>query len=82
MHMCRFTLVFAGYKFALTFELVNFQTSSSQMKRNLAALLLLSYRCIGTINVLWLSLKEPWVGLQCLIVLIPKHTHVCTFLSF
>ena len=70
MHMCRFTLFFAGHKFALTFELVNFQTSSSQMKRKLAALLLLSYRCVVTINVLWFFLTMPWVGLQFLIVLI------------
>ena len=29
----------------------------------LVALLLLSYRCIVTINVLWLFLTVPWVGL-------------------
>ena len=38
-------------------------------KRKLVALLLLSYRCIVTINVLWLFLKVPWVGLQYVIVI-------------
>ena len=44
-------------------------------KKKLAALLLLSYRCIVTINILWLFLTVPWVGLQCEIVLFPDHTH-------
>ena len=34
-------------------------------KRKLVALLLLSYRCIVTINVLWPFLMVPWVGMQC-----------------
>ena len=38
--------------------------------------LLLSYRCIVTINVLWLFLMVPWVGLQCVIVVFPDHTHL------
>ena len=33
--------------------------------RKLVALLLLSYKCIVTIHVLWLFLAVPWVGLQC-----------------
>ena len=48
-------------------------------KRKLFALLLLSYRCIVAINVLWLFLTVPWVGLQCLIVVFPDHTHLCFF---
>ena len=44
-------------------------------KRKLAALLLLSYRCIVTINVLWLFLTVPWVGLQYVIVIFPDNTH-------
>ena len=44
-------------------------------KRKLVALLLLSYRCIGTINVLWLFPVVPWVGLQCVIVVFPDHTY-------
>ena len=44
------------------------------LKRNrkLVALLLLSYSCIVTINVLWLFL----VGLQYVIVILPDHTHL------
>ena len=45
-------------------------------KRKLVALLLLSCRCIATINVLWLFLRVPWVGLQYGIVVLPDHTHL------
>ena len=45
-------------------------------KRKLVALLLLAYRCIDTINVLWLFLAVLWVGLQCVIVVFPDHTHL------
>ena len=45
-------------------------------KRKLVALLLLYYRCIVTINVLWLFLAVRWAGLQCVIVVIPDHTHL------
>ena len=50
------------------------------LKRKLVALLLLSYRCIVTINVLWLFLMVLWVGLQYVIVVFPDHTFFC--LSF
>ena len=43
-------------------------------KRKLVALLLLSYRCIITINVLWLFLTALCVGLQYVIVVYPDHT--------
>ena len=45
-------------------------------KRKLVALLLLSYRCIVSINVLWLFFTVPWVGLQYVIVVFPDHTHL------
>ena len=45
-------------------------------KRKLVALLLLSCRTIVTVNVLWVFLRAPWVGLQCVIVLVPDHTHL------
>ena len=45
-------------------------------KRKLVALLLLSYRGIVTINVLWLFLTVPWVGLQYVIVVFPDHNHL------
>ena len=42
----------------------------------MVAVLLLSYRCIVTINVLWLFLTVLWVGLQYVIVVFPDHTHL------
>ena len=47
-----------------------------QRKNKPVVLLLLSYRCIATINVLWLFLMVPWVGLRCVIVVYPDHTHL------
>ena len=44
-------------------------------KRELVALLLLSYGCLVAVNVLWLFLTVPWVGLQCVIVVFPDHNH-------
>ena len=44
-------------------------------KRELMDLLFLSFGCLGTLNVLWLFLMVPWVGLQCVIVVCPNHTH-------
>ena len=43
-------------------------------KRELISLLLLSYGRLVTVNVLWLTV--PWVGLQCVIVVFPYHTHL------
>ena len=34
------------------------------------------YRCIVTINDLWLFLTVPWVGLQGWIVVYLDHTHL------
>ena len=45
-------------------------------KRKVVALLLLYYRCIVTINVLWLFLTVPRVGLQHVIVVFPDHTNL------
>ena len=45
-------------------------------KRKLVAFLLLSYICIVTINIMWLFLTLPWVGLQYVSVVIPDHTHI------
>ena len=47
-----------------------------KMKRKLVALVLYSYRCIVTINVLWLFLTVPLVGLQCVFGLNSDHTHL------
>ena len=32
--------------------------------------------CIVTINVLWLFLRVPWVGLPCVIVVFPDNTYL------
>ena len=45
-------------------------------KREMIVLLLLSYGCLVTVNVLWLFLTLPWVGLRCVIVVFPDHTHL------
>ena len=44
-------------------------------KRKHVALLLLSYRCIVTLNTLWLFLTVPWVGQQFVSVVFPDHTY-------
>ena len=45
-------------------------------KRELVALLLFTYGCLATVNVLWLFLTVPWVGVQCVIMVLPDHTHL------
>ena len=45
-------------------------------KRKLVALLLLSYKCIVTINVLWVFYTVSWVGLHYVIVVFSDHTHI------
>ena len=34
-----------------------------------------------TVSVLWLLLRPPWVGVQCVIVVFPGHTHLLFCLS-
>ena len=43
-------------------------------------LLLLSYRCIVTINVLWLVCPLLWVGLQCVLVVFLDHNHLLFYM--
>ena len=50
-------------------------------KRELVALLLMSFWCLVIVSVLFFFLTVPWVGLQCLIVVFPDHTHL-RFYSF
>ena len=45
-------------------------------KRCLDALILLSYGSLVTVNVLRLFLTVLWVGLLCVIVAYPDHTHL------
>ena len=48
-------------------------------KRELVALLLLSFRGLVTVNVQWLFLKVPWVRLEFVIVVFPDHAHLLFF---
>ena len=50
--------------------------ASSRIAQHYCSALLLSYRSIVTLNVLWLFLAAQWVGLQCVIVVFPDHTHL------
>ena len=43
------------------------------------ALLLTSFRCLVTVNVLWLFIMVPWVVPQCVIVFFPDHTHLLLY---
>ena len=45
-------------------------------KRDLDALILLSYGSLVTANVPWLFLAVPWVGLLYVIAVFPDHTHL------
>ena len=38
--------------------------------------LCLFFRCLVTVNDLWLFLMVPLFGLQCIIVVFPDHTHL------
>ena len=42
-------------------------------KVELVDMLLLSYGCLVTVNVLWLLLTVPWFDLRCVIVVFPNH---------
>ena len=67
LHLVRYALLCVHSSFAII------------LKRNrmLVVFLLLSYRLLTvTINVLWLLLTLLWVGLQCVIVVFPDHTHL------
>ena len=44
-------------------------------KRELVASLLLSFCCLVTVSVLCLFVTVAWVGQQCVIVVLPDHTH-------
>ena len=54
----------------------NLRSNDSNFFSKLVSLLKLSSWCLVTITVLWLFLTVPWVGLQCVIVVFPDHTHL------
>ena len=63
------------FRYALLY--VNFSFAIILMRKGkLIALLLLAFGCLVAVNVLWLFLMVPWVGLQFVIVVFPDHTHL------
>ena len=67
------------YLYLIFYALLSVHSSFAiilKRKRKLVALLLLSYRCIVTMKVLWLFLTVLWIGLQCVIVVFPDHAHL------
>ena len=68
-----------GCHLSSIFDIISGHSSVSiifKRKRNLDALLLLSYKCIVSENILLLFLTVPWVGLKCVIVVFPDQTHL------
>ena len=70
-----FSLFWYALWYALLFVLTNLAIILKR-KREQVALLLLSFGCLVTVNVLWLFLTVRGFGLQCLIVLFLDHTHL------
>ena len=44
--------------------------------RNLVVFAIIVLRYIVTVNVLWLFLTVPWVGLKWVFLVFPDHTHL------
>ena len=53
--------------------------SSFAMILELVALLQISSSCLVTFSVLWLFLTVAWVFLQCVVVVLPVHTHILLY---
>ena len=66
LSLFRYALLFAHSSFAIILT----------RKRELITLLLLSFRCLVTVNVPWLFLTVPRVGMQCVIVVFPDHVYI------
>ena len=67
-----------GFCVCLCFGMHNFVSilfcNHLHAEKRASCLLLLSFSCLVTVNVLWLFLTMSWVGLQCVIVVCPNHT--------
>ena len=68
-------LCWSLFWYALLYVLSSFAIILTRKKEHVA-LLLLSFGCLVTVNVLWLFLTVPWVGLQFVIVVFSDHTHL------
>ena len=82
-----------GWRFALLIRFcvslcfgIHYLMSSIEIilprKGELVTLLLLSFGCLVTVNVLKLFLTVPLVGLQFVIVVFPDHTHLLFYHMF
>ena len=60
--------------YALLYALSSFAITLTRKKAGRS--FLSSFGCLVTVNVLWLFLMVPWVGLQFVIVMFPNHTHL------
>ena len=71
-------LTMLQHRLNILYQSYKYWSISIILKRmiKLVALLLLSYICIVTINVLWFFLTVPLVGLQYVIVVFADHTHL------
>ena len=67
-------LCWSLFWYALLYVLSSFAIILTR-KRELVALLLLSFGGLVTVNVLQLIPTVWWVGLQFMIVVLPDHTH-------
>ena len=65
------------YLVLVTLLCISFDSFGNHLeeKKKLVALLLLFDGYLVTVNVLLLFLTVQWVGLQCVIVVFPDHTH-------
>ena len=67
-----------NYSYYHVSSIINFAIIFKK-KRKLVASLLWSYSFIIDINVLMVFLMVLWVGMQCVIVVFPDHTHLLFF---
>ena len=58
--LCLVCIILCPFKFSIILK----------RKRELVALLLLSYECLVTVYVLGFFITVPWVGLQCVIAVL------------
>ena len=66
---------FVGLWYALLCVLSSFANILTR-KRELVDLLVLSFGYIVMVNIMWLFLTVPWVGLQCVVVVFPDNTYL------
>ena len=66
---------FVIFWYALLYVLYSFAVILPR-KKELVALLLLSFGCNVTVNVLWLFFTMPWVRLRFVVVVFPDNNHL------